>query len=321
MSARRAGFTLLELLIVVAILAAIAAAAVAVTDQVDNQSRFDATKSRAQRIRDAIVGPGGQLNGSPVVQGFVADMGRLPASLDELVEPGALPSYATSVAVSTSPVWSSSFGSGWRGPYVAGEAENAAPMESGTARPVFRDGWGNVASSDLAASPDLNFGWSVSPSTGSFTFASLGSGVGTSWDAATTTWTIAASDAFVDVGSKVIAVSFTTGTPASTTLRIFVPFAVAGSNVPTWLESSVSSPVTGTTTINYSGFKNAIDGSTVVPIGTRSLVVWNTATSQPLSGFWTSLPQATPATPFAAYPIVFAPRVDPVIPTLSWSGP
>jgi prepilin-type N-terminal cleavage/methylation domain-containing protein len=321
MSDRR-GFTLLELVIVVALLAAVAVAAVAVMDQVDDQSRFELTRARAQQVRDAVVGPGGQLNGSPVVQGFVADMGRLPASLDELVEPGSQPPFSSSVSLFSSPaaVWSSSFGAGWRGPYVTGEFENVAPMEDTTARLVLRDGWGNVASGDVAASPDLNFGWlwSASASSG-ITLTSLGSRQGTGWDAAATTWTIVASDYLVDVGSKTIRVTFTAAPPASTRLRIYFPATTGATAAATYLQSGPPALVSPTELV-FSTFTNPSDGTTTLPIGTRSLLLWNTdvAVDAPLAGSWMSLPTTSGTSP--AYPVVIAPRVDPAIPTLAW-GP
>jgi prepilin-type N-terminal cleavage/methylation domain-containing protein len=174
MRARERGLTLLELVLVVAILAVLATATVAVVDQTDNQARFDATKTRAQAIHDALVGPGGMLNGSPVVSGFVADMGRLPATLAELTSQSVpnvfgLAPYAnfttltrqdgTALQGGAVPYFAS-FGAGWRGPYLPLDQDaNAAYGAS------FRDGWGNANSASLpASSPDAtDFGWLLAP--------------------------------------------------------------------------------------------------------------------------------------------------------------
>jgi len=127
--------TLIELLLVVFILAAVAASAATLTDEVDVQARYDVTASRREQVRRAILGDEGQ-----AISGFVADMGRLPNSLQELLEPGPLPAWSFDASVGA--------GAGWRGPYVHGTTEASGAL-------VFRDGWG-------APGGAPNFGWQVS---------------------------------------------------------------------------------------------------------------------------------------------------------------
>ena len=103
---RKAGFTLLELAVIVAVIAILAAA---VTPTVINQlmdTRVSATRDEAQALHEAMVGPGG--GGTQF--GFVGDIGRLPASFQELAEQGSLPAYTTNTV--------RNIGMGWRGPYI-----------------------------------------------------------------------------------------------------------------------------------------------------------------------------------------------------------
>jgi prepilin-type N-terminal cleavage/methylation domain-containing protein len=119
------GLTLVELLVVVFILAAIAATAVSFVDNADQQTRYDDTKTRLAAIRAAVAGrPDRSVNGEPDVAGFVADMGRLPASMQELLERGALPPF------------SAASDAGWRGPYLT-----PLPDRDGVLR--YTDGFGN----------------------------------------------------------------------------------------------------------------------------------------------------------------------------------
>ena len=104
----RSGLTLLEMLLVLFILSAIAFSTVSMTDRLDLQSRYDDTAVRLENIRSAVVGdPSRQTNNSPIVSGFVSDMGRLPNNLGELVEQGAMPAWNLDA---TSNQWL-----GWRG--------------------------------------------------------------------------------------------------------------------------------------------------------------------------------------------------------------
>lgn len=133
-------FTLLELLVVVFILATVAASAISLVGQTDEQLRYETTRSRLESIRRAVLGRN-DLSDPTRVAGFVADMGRLPASLDELFHAPPPSSPAPSDL---------GLDAGWRGPYL-----HALPNLSGELR--FRDGWGNTSDADDA----LNHGWRV----------------------------------------------------------------------------------------------------------------------------------------------------------------
>lgn len=145
------GFTLVELLLVILVLSSLALATTFLVDGIGNQSRFDETKTRLQQIRLSIIGDTSRtLNGQPELRGYVADMGRLPVDLTELIEIGGQAAWdlSTATASDLSPVVTISLNTGWRGPYL-----DTLPDSDGTRR--FRDGWGN---GDLSGVSE-NFGW------------------------------------------------------------------------------------------------------------------------------------------------------------------
>lgn len=149
------GFTLLELLLVVTILSAVAWMSLAMVGNDADQVRFEDTRNRLQAIRRAIIGDTSRtINGQPEIRGYVADMGRLPANLNELIAQGTQPVYRN---YTTYGLWA-----GWNGPYLR------ATEVVGSAR--FQDGWGNRDGSS-------NFGWknySTSAPTGDLTIQSYG---------------------------------------------------------------------------------------------------------------------------------------------------
>ena len=138
----RRGFTLLELVVIIAVIGILAAA---VTPTVMNQimdTRVAATQAEAHSLYDAMVGAP---NGDGTRFGFVGDIGRLPNSLQELASPNGLPSYATGNV--------RGIGMGWRGPYInSGTLANdyltdafgrSYILNSGQVRSYGPDGIGN----------------------------------------------------------------------------------------------------------------------------------------------------------------------------------
>jgi prepilin-type N-terminal cleavage/methylation domain-containing protein len=99
------GFTLIELVVVIAVLGILAAAVSPAIVQQLVDSRIQATQEETRALYTGMVGtPDGNSFG------FVGDMGRLPASFTELAQRGGLAVYTTNTV--------RSIGVGWRGPYV-----------------------------------------------------------------------------------------------------------------------------------------------------------------------------------------------------------
>lgn len=148
---RRRGFTMLEMIVVLAILAVLTGIAVRSLEPVSQQARVDATQKTLDEIRSSIVGPQ-NLSGDVTTStaSFVADVGRLPVSLDELfLNVNGLPAYhASALAGDDADV---SLPRGWRGPY----------MRLPIGATALRDGWGSPFGLELTA--------------GGLTIASLGS--------------------------------------------------------------------------------------------------------------------------------------------------
>jgi prepilin-type N-terminal cleavage/methylation domain-containing protein len=115
-----AGFTLIEVIIVIAILAVVAGAMAPLAVRTIDSTRQDLTVKRQQAIYRAMLG-----DPSAPGSGFLSDIGRLPGNnLAELAVTGALPAYS---------VQPCGVGMGWRGPYLLEGVDS-------TGRPL--DGWG-----------------------------------------------------------------------------------------------------------------------------------------------------------------------------------
>lgn len=164
--------TLLELLLVIFLLSALAASAITLAGDADAQSRLELTRARRAQLRSAILGPEETVQGERVTRGFVADMGRLPRSIQELLRPfdesgDPLPLYEFNSNYQAS--------AGWRGPYLAIDTREST---SNGRLPVFRDGWSTVKTLTVPApspsAPNPNFGWSVESTSTYFDAISLG---------------------------------------------------------------------------------------------------------------------------------------------------
>ncbi len=125
-----AGFTLIEVILVIVLLGLLAAVAANVVTNAASQARFDETRKEMDSLKHAIIGNPELVNeGIRSDFGFVGDIGRLPNSLDELVNQGALPA------------WNSSTGMGWHGLYIKSNfQENPNDYKV--------DAWGNNYSYD-----------------------------------------------------------------------------------------------------------------------------------------------------------------------------
>jgi len=176
------GFTLVELLVVMLVLVALSSITLDFTKDFAFQGRYEVTKDRYDKIKRAIIGrPDVLINGQPDISGFVADMGRLPRNIQELlVQNYCMPDYRISdntvdgrpVAYTTNKAWcegvyasaavkwveqtvrtnptTSSLGYGWRGPYITSQKPDYEAN-------ALSDGWGSQASGIA----DHNYGWHI----------------------------------------------------------------------------------------------------------------------------------------------------------------
>ena len=134
------GLTLIEMVVVLAILAVLAGVAVRSLEPIADQTRYEVTQKTFETLRNAVVEDRLQSSGVHQVSGFVADVGLLPSSaltddpemnpLEMLInDVGILSSFAFSERVgpaATSPPANPTnvdcrgvaVRCGWRGPYV-----------------------------------------------------------------------------------------------------------------------------------------------------------------------------------------------------------
>ncbi len=180
---RTGGFTLLELLLVVALLGMLALSAVALTDTADQQSRYEQTQARLQQARWGVLHVQNTAGGQVLLSGFAVDLGRLPLSLSEMVEGvdrstgNSFPVFAAQVPLFDPepgpdglnnggeiplPGPETALLKGYRGPYVP-----LAPGEN-----AFRDAWGNI--SPVPTDDALNYGWVLQSDLRSWQLTSLG---------------------------------------------------------------------------------------------------------------------------------------------------
>jgi prepilin-type N-terminal cleavage/methylation domain-containing protein len=154
------GFTLIEMTVVLLLITLLASVAIRETNSLSFQVRYEQTQERLERIREAILGnPRQIINGQQAISGFVADMGRLPNNLRELVDQNYCTADRTidettsanavadcnslaADAWKTQPSWQTDadtgLGFGWRGPYlnISGSVVD---------KDAFVDGWGRMA--------------------------------------------------------------------------------------------------------------------------------------------------------------------------------
>ena len=125
------GMTLIELSVVMLLIMMAASLTLPLFTGIAQSTRNQITEARVTQIKQAIINVQ-TVNGTPTVSGFVADVGRLPYCIQELIN-GICPPNITSIIGPNI----------WKGPYIQ------------TSDGSFYDGWGNPK----LAPDDGNFGW------------------------------------------------------------------------------------------------------------------------------------------------------------------
>ena len=170
-SRRRAGFTLFELVVVLAILAVVTTLAIRSLDGLEDQSRYEKNVRGFEELSAAVLGSPDDraADGTRTVGGFVADMGRLPRAREITMEINGEPTQILTLAeLWSGKLWNNTsapsfdvrpavvahgvplsfedgdvlISGGWRGPYLR------LPIGSSQ----WLDGWGNPMVTPLSAS-------------------------------------------------------------------------------------------------------------------------------------------------------------------------
>ena len=115
-----AGFTMIELIMVIVVMAALAAVSVPRINDFITNSKIQASKNEMLQIRAAISGtPDRTAGGRYVDRGYIGDVGAVPSSLNDLITNPGLPAYDYFSRT------------GWNGPYL---------VDNGTGE-ILRDAW------------------------------------------------------------------------------------------------------------------------------------------------------------------------------------
>jgi len=147
---RSQGFTLIEIVAVLAIVAILVAFLVPVAFQSITSSKEEGTKGDVERIFKAIIGDPDKGN-----FGYLGDMGRLPATLSELVEQGSQLAFHTShTAHAGSGDHVGGVGTGWRGPYLTGKFVTSELFKDAWGQPLSYTNSGNTAGQIISGGSD-----------------------------------------------------------------------------------------------------------------------------------------------------------------------
>ena len=248
------GLTLIEVVVVLAILAVLAGVAVRSLEPIADQTRYEVTQKTLETVRDAIVEDRRLSSGTRQLSGFVSDIGRLPETSSMLIDDvgtteftGVTPSVPLSsfqFADRTGPAASNpplnptdvdcsgvSLRCGWRGPYVT-----VADPASGVV-----DGWGRPISLGV--------------------FPSLGSEVHLLWTAVTTQYTDQSTNV-ERLGLQTVSgvIQDAVGTAKNAEVALVYPDPTRSTSM-----LSVMEDADGSDTDNRFRFEG-------VPVGTRALV-------------------------------------------------
>lgn len=147
---RTAGFSLIETVISLAVAATLVVLLSAVAGRAIQSSKESATQQDVQAMFQAIVG-----DPSRASFGFLGDMGRLPATLAELVTQGAQIGYHFSdPPPSGATQHIGNAGIGWRGPYLTGPFATADLLNDRWGQALTYTASGASAGQILSGGPD-----------------------------------------------------------------------------------------------------------------------------------------------------------------------
>ena len=137
----RRGFTLIEILMVIALISILSVVSTEVLTDSLTESRFEATTAKMNQIKNAILGDSLIKEVTTRTSfGFTGDIGAIPTAGQGIAaliaKPAALPTYSVNTAAR--------IGLGWNGPYLTA-------ANSGSNFTV--DGWGNAFVYSPGASP------------------------------------------------------------------------------------------------------------------------------------------------------------------------
>jgi hypothetical protein len=119
-TSRAAGFTLIEVTVIVAVLAILATAITPMILQQIVDAKMETTRKEAKLLHEAVLGR----PDVPGSFGFFGDMGRYPSSLKELVKPATGTPFFTTVTFRN-------VGMGWKGPYInTGDSKDDALIDA-----------------------------------------------------------------------------------------------------------------------------------------------------------------------------------------------
>jgi prepilin-type N-terminal cleavage/methylation domain-containing protein len=114
------GFTLVEVVVILAVLAILAAIAIPAALRIFQVTAEEGTRDELQNLKEAMIGNPNRLRSSVRSDfAFLGDLGRLPTNLDEILVKGALPAFAFDNAKQV--------GAGWKGPYITGSFAGEEP--------------------------------------------------------------------------------------------------------------------------------------------------------------------------------------------------
>ncbi len=133
------GLTLIELLIVVAILAALSMATLSLVDNFEGRDRYQKTLDRLAAIRIAILGPRAlEVNGQLMFGGFLQDTGWPPVDPRDLVD-SKHPYWSIEENLRKyDPIWRTWYG--WAGPYMSVQPRRKQDISNDIS--VVYDDWG-----------------------------------------------------------------------------------------------------------------------------------------------------------------------------------